>query len=794
MPNLLLELFSEEIPARMQARAGDDLLRLVGEGLREAGLNFERGEAHSGPRRLTLHIEGLPAQSADVREERKGPRVGAPEAAIQGFLKSAGLASIGDAQTRSDGKGEFYAAVIEKPGASAADIVARVVPDVVRKFPWPKSMRWGGLTAEGVSPHRTGKLSWVRPLHSILCVLDGTPLEFEVDGVRSGGVTRGHRVMSEGEARPRSFAEYETALAEARVIVSRKARASRILDQARDVALREKLTLVEDAALLEENAGLAEWPVALAGRFDEAFLDVPAELLMTSMKAHQKCFSLRREDGALANRFVLIANLEAQDGGKAIIAGNERVIRARLSDAKFFWDNDCARGLDAMRPKLDAITFHEKLGTQGERVARIRKLARELAPLVGADPKLADRAAQLCKADLVSETVGEFPELQGVIGRYIALAAGEEAAVADAIAEHYKPQGAGDTVPINPVSIAVALADKLDMLTGFWAIDEKPTGSKDPYALRRATLGVIRITLDRNLRFSLNKLTDAQILRHQIKPADTDHAAMLDRLCALTIAYGMFGAATRAAITEVGPSGPTWIADFGNHDPAISDDLLTFLHERLKVHLRERGVRHDLIDACIAMPEACDLTLVVRRVEALGRFLETDDGANLLAGVKRAANILRIEEKKDGRDYDGEPSAALLKAPEEKALAKAIAEVSAAIRAALDEATPENAQPPKNKGKAGKASASAATKTAVKSKAAPGKDSGGPKVPVSTRREPDFAAAMAALARLRAPVDAFFERVTVNANDAALRENRLKLLAQIRAATLAVADFSKIEG
>ncbi|MDX2265055.1 MAG: glycine--tRNA ligase subunit beta [Hyphomicrobiales bacterium] len=774
MPNLLLELFSEEIPARMQARAADDLLRLVGDGLREAGLPYERGAAHSGPRRLTLHIEGLPARSAGVREERKGPRVGAPEAAIQGFLKSAGLANISEADTRADGKGEFYVAVIEKPGASAADIVARVVPEVVRRFPWPKSMRWGA-----------GKLRWVRPLHSILCVLDGEPVEFEVDGVRSGGLTRGHRFMSAGEARPRSFAEYETVLAEARVIVSREARARRILEQAQAAAAREKLTLVEDAALLEENAGLAEWPVALAGRFDEAFLDVPPELLMTSMKAHQKCFSLRGRDGRLANRFIMVANLEAQDGGRAIIAGNERVIRARLSDAKFFWDNDRARGLDAMRPKLDAITFHEKLGTQGQRVERIRKLARELAPLVGADPELADRAARLCKADLVSETVGEFPELQGVIGRYIAEAAGEPQAVADAIAEHYKPLGAGDSVPANPVSIAVALADKLDMLSGFWAIDEKPTGSKDPYALRRAALGVIRITLDRNLRFSLNRLTDAQILRHQIAPANAADGAILDRLCALTIAHGMFGAPTRAALAELEGAALEWLKSFVDHDPAISDDLLVFFHDRLKVYMRERGARHDLIDACIAMPESCDLTLVVRRVEALGRFLETDDGANLLAGVKRAANILRIEEKKDSRSYDGEPSPALLKAPEEKALAKAIAEVSAAIRAALDEAAPD-APAAKGKGKSAKAAATPPKKAkagAVKDAASDG-----------ARREPDFAAAMSALARLRAPVDAFFDKVTVNAEDPRLRENRLKLLAQIRAATLAVADFSKIEG
>ncbi len=759
MPDLLLELFCEEIPARMQARAADDLLRLVGDGLREAGLSFARAEAHSGPRRLTLAIEGLPAKSADISEERKGPRVGAPEQAIKGFLKAAGLESLDEARKQSDAKGEFYVAVIEKLGAPTGEIVARVVADVIRKFPWPKSMRWG-----------SGKLRWVRPLHSILCVLDGKPVPFEVDGVKAGGRTEGHRFMAAKGLSPRSFAEYSRGLHKLNVIVERERRIERILAGTQAIAASEGLRLIHDGALVEENAGLAEWPVPLMGRFDAAFLDVPPEILSTAMKAHQKCFSLEDSSGKLVNRFILIANLEAEDGGKAIVAGNERVIRARLSDAKFFWDNDRTRGLEAMLPKLGHITFHEKLGTQGERVERIRKLARTLAPLVGADPQLADRAAQLAKADLVSETVGEFPELQGVIGRYLAIEAGEDAAVANAIAEHYKPLGPGDGVPSHPVSIAVALADKLDMLTGFWAIGEKPTGSKDPYALRRAALGVIRIVTDRTLRLKLDRLMDAQVLRHQIAPADAGESALLDRLLTLSIEHGMYEPPLMAAIDDLGAAAPAWLPLISAHDPAIGDDLLAFLHDRLKVYLRERGYRHDLIDACTAMPDNCDLLLIVRRVEALGRFLDTENGANLLAGVKRAANILRIEEKKDGRAHEGEPETKLLEQPEEKALAKAIAKAETAIRAALM-GVPQEGKPAKP------------VRGGAKSASKPHRSA-----------EPDFEAAMAALSQLRAPIDAFFERVTVNDPNPALRENRLRLLARIRAAMLLIADVSKLEG
>ncbi|MGE5259399.1 MAG: glycine--tRNA ligase subunit beta, partial [Actinomycetota bacterium] len=692
MAELLLELFSEEIPARMQGRAKDDLARLLGAGLGEAGLEYQSIGTFATPRRLVAVVEGLPARSPDIREERKGPRVDAPETAIKGFLKAAGLASVDKAEKRDDKKGAYYVAIIEKPGQPTSDVVAGIVPEIVKSFPWPKSMRWG-----------SGKLRWVRPLHSILCLLDGKVVEFEIDGITSGKETRGHRFMAPEPFSVKSFADYEKKLREAKVILDGDERTQIIAEEAHSLAKRHGLELVEDEGLLAENAGLTEWPVALMGSFDEAFLSVPPEVLATSMKAHQKCFSVRKGE-KLADRFILVANLKAEDGGHAIISGNERVIAARLSDAKFFFEQDRKSMLPDRVPKLKEIVFHEKLGSQYERVQRIYRLAREIAPLVGADPDLAERAAILAKADLTSGMVGEFPELQGVMGRYYALDQQENPSVANAIAAHYKPVGPSDDVPREPVAIAVALADKLDTLVGFWAIDEKPTGSKDPYALRRAALGVIRIILENGLRLHFMDALEFQVdkvakVRGNVKWA---HRQVEQR----------------------------------------NVDLLNFFADRLKVHLREQGARHDLVDAVFALG-GDDLLMVVRRVDALGRFLDTEDGEHLLTGTKRAINILRIEEKKDARVYDEAPDPKLFKRPEEKALAKAVDEVEKAAAAAV-------------------------------------------------ARE-DFEAAMAEMAKLRQPVGEFFDHVTVNATEPELRANRLRLLNRIRATTLAVADFSKIE-
>ncbi|WCS26373.1 glycine--tRNA ligase subunit beta [Methylobacterium sp. NMS14P] len=699
MPDLLLELRSEEIPARMQRRAAEDLKKLVTDALVARGFLYEGARAFSTPRRLALHIAGLPARGEAVREERRGPRVGAPEAAVQGFLKGAGLTSLDQATTVTDPKkGEFYLAVIERPGRETLDVLAELLPEIVRTFPWPKSMRWGAASAE------PGSLRWVRPLQSIVATFGPeteTPevVPVSVAGIAAGTVTYGHRFLAPEAIEVRRFDDYIQVLERAKVILDADRRKDVILHDARDLAFARGLDLLEDEGLLEEVSGLVEWPVVLMGSFDESFLDIPAEAIRATIRANQKCFVLRKggsED--LAPAFILVSNLVATDGGQAITAGNERVVRARLSDAKFFWETDKATRLEERLPKLDAIVFHEKLGTQGERIARIAALAKDLAPRVGADPALAERAARLAKADLVTEMVGEFPELQGLMGRKYAVLQGEHDSVCAAIEEHYKPLGPSDRVPTDPVSIAVALADKLDTLAGFWAIDEKPTGSKDPFALRRAALGVIRLILDRGLRLRL-----------------------LEQV----------GAADRGLAGRAG---------------ADARDLLGFLADRLKVYLRDQGARHDLIDAVFALPGQDDLLMVVRRVEALATFLDTEDGKNLLAGYKRAANILRIEEKKDGRAYDSAPDAALAAAgePAERALAEALAKARETASA-------------------------------------------------SVARE-DFAGAMQALSTLRAPVDAFFQDVTVNAPDPKLRENRLALLNALRAATREVAEFTKIEG
>ncbi len=637
MPDLLLELFSEEIPARMQRQAADDLKRLVTGALVAADVTYEGAQSFATPRRLALHIVGLPEAQPHRREERKGPRVGAPDGAIQGFLKSAGLARIEDAKIEKDPKkGEFYVAVIDKPGRPTRDLIAEILPAIVRTFPWPKSMRWGAASA------RPDTLRWVRPLRSILATF-GVPhdavetIAFTVDGLTAGDVTYGHRFMAPQAIKVRRFEDYAAALAKAKVVLDADRRKAMISADAHSLALAHGLELVEDDGLLEEVAGLVEWPVALMGEFEAAFLEIPPEVIRATIRANQKCFVLRDAAGKLANKFILVSNLVASDGGKAIAAGNGRVVRARLSDARHFWLTDLAplhdykdkadKPLDQRLEKLKSlgIVFHEKLGTQGERIERIAALARELAPKVGADPNLAERAARLAKADLVSEMVGEFPELQGLMGRYYAAAQGEEPSVADAIEEHYKPQGPNDRIPTTPVSIAVALADKFDTLVGFWAIDEKPTGSKDPYALRRAALGVIRIVLENGIRLSLVKaLTEAGLrfeyerfvrwLRAQEEAAQT---RFIDGIPDLETYRGLRKDPVALKQDQVEKEIEL---SRRNHN-----DLLAFFADRLKIYLREKGARYDLIDAVFALPGQDDLLVIVRRVEALGRFLDTDD-------------------------------------------------------------------------------------------------------------------------------------------------------------------------
>jgi glycyl-tRNA synthetase beta chain len=698
MPDLLLELFSEEIPARMQAKAADDLRRLVTDKLVAEGLVYEGAKAFATPRRLALTVHGIPARQPDLKTERRGPKVGAPDAAVQGFLKATGLKSLDEAKIQRDPKGDFYIGLIEKPGRDAIDVLAEILPVIIRTFPWPKSMRWGARSG------KPGSLSWVRPLHAITATFgpeteEPDVVKFEVDGIATGQTTYGHRFLAPSAISVRRFEDYEAKLLDAKVVLDPERRKDAILTDAKQLAFAQGFELVEDQNLLDEVAGLVEWPVVLMGSFEPEFLATPAEVIRATIRNNQKCFVVSDpKTGKLANKFILVANIEATDGGKTIIAGNERVIRARLSDAKFFYETDLKTKLAERLPKFEQIVFHEKLGTQAERIKRIERLAAEIAPLVHADVEKTKRAAHLAKADLLTEVVGEFPEVQGLMGKYYALAQGEDASVAAACEEHYKPQGPTDRVPTDPVSVAVALADKIDTLVGFWAIDEKPTGSKDPYALRRAALGVIRLIADNALRLSLTKVAASALAGLSVQPVDAQK---------------------------------------------LPSDLLVFFADRLKPQLREQGARHDLVDAVFALGGQDDLLMIIRRVEALGRFLETDDGKNLLAGIKRASNILGIEEKKDKRAFDGAPAAALYSLDEEKALAKAIGEVQAEASAAV--------------------------------------------------AKEDFAAAMTAMAKLRPPVDAFFEKVRVNDDDQKVRENRLKLLNEIRSATRAVADFSKIQ-
>jgi len=687
MPDLLLELFSEEIPARMQRKAAGDLRKLVTDRLVDAGLNYEGAKEYWTPRRLILDLRGLSARSADLKEEKKGPRTDAPQKAIEGFMRGAGITSVDQAEIRNDPKkGDFFVVVVEKPGRDANDIVAEIMPAIIKGFPWPKSMRWGESSRE------SGSLKWVRPLQSILCVFGPETgateiVDFEVSGIRSGNTTFGHRFMAPDEIPVTRFEDYVARLEKAKVMIDPERRMNTILTEANNLAFAQGYELVEDQKLLEEVAGLVEWPTVLLGTFSQDFLDIPREVVQLTIRENQKCFVLKKSgDGDLTNRFGIVSNIVPSDGGAAVAKGNGKVVNARLADAKFFWENDLQviaspEGFNSWIEKLGAVTFHAKLGTQGERVRRIMKLARKLAPLVDADPDLAERASELAKADLNSAMVYEFPEVQGLMGSIYATRAGEDASVARAIEEHYKPLGPTDDVPSNPVSVAVALADKLDTLVGFWSIDEKPTGSKDPYALRRAALGVIRLVLENEVRLPL--------------------------------------------------------LEFGENA-----DLLAFFHDRLKVYLRDKGVRHDLIDAVLST-DADDLLTVSRKADALQKLIDSEDGKNLLAGYKRAANIIAAENKK-GTSVASKVSEALFAGDEERALLKTIKDVE--LLAA----------------------------NAIKSE--------------------DFEAAMENLSTLRAPIDNFFENVLVNDDDDNVRANRLALLKRIVAATETVADFSQISG
>jgi glycyl-tRNA synthetase beta chain len=742
MADLLIELFSEEIPARMQASAAEALKRLVTDGLVSAGLTYANAAAFATPRRLALAVQGLSAHSPTLREERKGPKLGAPQAAIDGFLRGIGQ-SMADLEIRDDKKGQAYFATITTPGRAAPEIVAEVLETTIRNFPWPKSMRWG-----------SGSLRWVRPLHSILCILSTEAgaeiVPLTVDGITAGNSTRGHRFMAPDAFAVTGFDDYAAKLKRAHVILDPQERAAHIWNDASQMAFAAGLELVEDKALLAEVAGLVEWPVVLMGRIGADFLNLPPEVLQTSMREHQKFFSARDPKSGQIVGFVTVANRDTADKGATILKGNQKVLAARLSDAKFFWENDLrtvtAQGLDGMGAGLENVTFHNKLGSQADRVARIAALAREIAPLVRADADLAEQAARVAKADLRSDMVGEFPELQGLMGSYYARAAGLSEDVARACVEHYQPLGPSDSVPSAPVSVAVALADKIDTLTGFWAIDEKPTGSKDPYALRRAALGVIRLALGNGVRLSLSsRLAQRHMLATLIGLKGQGFRMRGEQILSEELSKLLSPEEFKDISYRLVDSDPD-ASDAGLLEKMdeCCGSLLTFFHDRLKTHLRDQGIRHDVIDACLAMPGNDDLTLLVKRAEALSAFLKTADGENLLQGFKRANNILAKEEARDGVEYSFGPDPKLAETPEEKALFTALDTAEAAITPAM---TAE-----------------------------------------------DFATAMAAMASLRAPIDAFFEAVQINTDNQIVRRNRLNLLHRIRATCQQVADLTRVEG
>ncbi|WP_425099108.1 glycine--tRNA ligase subunit beta [Tropicibacter sp. S64] len=802
MPDLLIELFSEEIPARMQGKAAEDLKKLVTDGLVEAGLTYAGAAAFSTPRRLTLTLEGLTAESPTLTEERRGPKVGAPEQALEGFLRGAGVTRE-QLEEREEKKGSFYYAKVTTPGRKAEAIVAEVLEKTIRNFPWPKSMRWG-----------SGSLRWVRPLHSILCLLvteaGAEVVDLDIDGIKAGRSTEGHRFLSHGRFDVSSFEDYEAKLKKARVILNPAERADAIWQEATSQAFAQGLEVVEDQGLLREVAGLVEWPVVLMGSIADTFLGLPPEVLQTSMKEHQKFFSVKNPKTGRIEKFVTVANIETADNGATILAGNQKVLAARLSDAKFFWENDLrvakGAGLTAWTDRLSNVTFHNKLGSQKARIDRIAALAREIAPLIGADVERAGQAAEVAKADLSSEMVYEFPELQGLMGRYYAEAAGLPADVAAACQEHYSPLGPSDDVPTAPTSVAVALADKLDTLTGFWAIDEKPTGSKDPFALRRAALGVIRLVVGNGQRLCLQRILFSS-LKEVLMSADfsgmhsnpfgefVDHEEEMQALTSIPAngqismilrsdkafdiylkrsregyyfsdrdAYFSDRKAASSLIEEISCykdqlrflSGKDEIAAWGDaqqdaaeerFSPAfgsVSNDLLSFIHDRLKVFLRDQGIRHDVIDACLAMPNADDLTMLVKRAQALQGMVGSEDGTNLVQGFKRANNILSQAEAADGVEYSFGADIKFAEEDAEKALFSALEKADEMIKPAM--------------------------------------------------AEEDFAKAMEAMAALRGPIDAFFEAVQVNAENQIVRRNRLNLLGSIRKTCSQVADLTKLDG
>jgi glycyl-tRNA synthetase beta chain len=841
MPDLLLELFSEEIPARMQAKAADDLRRMVTDKLVAEGLVYEGAKAFATPRRLALTVHGIPARQSDLKEERRGPRVGGADAAIQGFLKATGLASLSEAKIQTDPKkGDFYIALIEKPGRATLDVLADMLPVIIRTFPWPKSMRWGERSA------KSGSLTWVRPLHAIIATFgleteEPDVVKFDVAGIEAGQTTYGHRFMAPAAISVRRFEDYEAKLLDAKVVLDPERRKDTIVTDAKQLAFAQGFELVEDQVLLDEVSGLVEWPVALMGTFDQEYLAIPGEVIRATIRNNQKCFVVRDpKTGKLTNKFILTANIEASDGGKTIVGGNERVIRARLSDAKFFYETDLKTKLEDRLGKFRSIVFHERIGTQFDRIKRIEALTGELAQIVRADVEKATRAAHLAKADLLTDVVGEFPELQGLMGKYYAMAQGEDILVASAIEDHYRPQGPKDRVPTDPVTIAVGLADKIDTLVSFWVVGEKPTGSGDPYALRRAALAIVRLILENKIRLKLldafalaaivplgflgasefyyylrsespatlenegkqyldkqtremgfynydglynesiaglieyiaqqryNTSSDVNFLRlkakkfeefylnHYTFDADSSETKertsklatkverFVNRIRELQIIEEKLSADDRKKFFKLGAYNGKKFPEVLAFQRFVGQALLSFFVDRLKVQLRDQGARHDLVDAVFALEGQDDLLMVVRRVEALGEFLDSEDGRSLLAGTKRAMNILRDEEKNDAKTYEGRPTTRLMKFREEKALAKAVSLAKSEVKSAIG--------------------------------------------------NEDFIAVMAALAKLRPAVDAFFDKVKVNDDDPKVRENRLRLLNEIRAATRAVADFSKIEG